>query len=201
MFILFVYNIKLWRKFMSNSIKKLKNIAIYCGSYMPKDKIYIEAALELIDYMSCNDMTLIYGGSNVGVMKVIADRMLERHGRVIGIFTHDLPQEILHPNLTSTVIVDSLAQRKAEMLRLSDAVIALPGSFGTWDELFDALALCKINSPEYHNPVGILNVNGYYDPLLKLIESSIEVGFTAEQHRSLLKCANNASALFSQLAQ
>lgn len=186
---------------MSHSTKKLKNIAIYCGSYLPKEKIYIQEALDLIDYMSNNDMTLIYGGSNVGIMKIIADRMLERNGQVIGIFTRDLPSEILHPGLNQTVIVDTLAQRKAEMLRLSDAVIALPGSFGTWDELFDALALRKINSPEYHNPVGILNVNGYYDPLLKLIESSIEAGFTAPHNRSLLKSAATAAALFDEFAK
>ncbi len=184
---------------MSNKLQRIKQVAVYCGSHSPADPAYDLAAANLGKFLALNNMTLIFGGSNVGTMKVLADSVLENGGKVIGVFTEQLSHEILHPDLSETVITANLAERKAEMLRLADVVVALPGSFGTWDELFDALALRKMKNA-HKCPVGVLNVNGYFDHLLKFIAHSIEVGFTTGRHAQLLKSASTPELLFRQLA-
>ena len=185
---------------INKNLIKIKTVAVYCGSHTPPDPHYAEAAVDLANFMALHEMTLVYGGSDVGIMKILADAMLKCGGKVVGVFVEGLPMEIIHKNLTETVTAATLADRKAEMLRRADAVIALPGGFGTWDELFDALALRKKKKGGHKAPVGVLNVNGYFDHLLEFIRHSIETGFTSRRSAKLLKSASTPEALFHQLA-
>lgn len=181
-------------------LKQIRNVAVYCGSHDVSDPAFNAAVVVFGQFLAAHKMALVFGGSNVGTMKLLADTVLENGGRVVGIFTKNLPEKLLHPGLTETFVAANLAERKAEMLQRADVVVALPGSYGTWDELFDALALRKISSGGHQLPVGVLNVNGYFDDLLKFIRHSVEVGFTAPKYAGLLKSGKTPDELFAQLA-
>lgn len=159
-------------------MKEIHSVAVYCGSHTPKSPVYIQAAADLGSYIAEHGMTLVFGGSGIGTMKALADAALAKGGKVIGVFTNDLTREILHPHLTETVIKPNLAERKAEMIRLADALIALPGGLGTLDELFDAVVKRLLKRGGHRDPVGVLNVNGYYDSLLTFLDRSVLDGFT-----------------------
>ncbi len=181
-------------------LSEIKAVAVYCGSHEVENPAFAKAAAELGKFLAGHGITLVYGGSNVGTMKILADSVLDNGGKVIGIFTENLPVKLLHPGLSETFVTLNLAERKAEMLKRADAVIALPGSFGTWDELFDALALRKIHSGGHKHPVGALNVDGYFDHLLQFIQHSVDVGFTSSKFAGLLKSGKTPNELFRQLA-
>lgn len=182
-----------------NKWQRIRAVAVYCGSKMPENPVYAESAARLGRFLAEHGMTLVFGGSNVGTMKILADAVLENGGRAVGVFPANFPRTLLHPGLTESVIAANLAERKRLMLERADVCIALPGSFGTWDELFDALALRKIRSG-HKKPVGVLNVNGYFDALLMFIRHSVETGFTGSRHAGLLKAAATPEMLFKQLA-
>ena len=175
--------------------RKIEKIAVYCGSYVPTEKIYAESAASLGKFLAVNKITLIYGGSNVGTMKIIADAVLQNKGKAIGVFPGELPKDMLHPELTEVYFSNDLAERKAKMLELADALIALPGSIGTWDELFDALAVCKISRGKKSMPIIALNINGFYEPLKMLIKNSTDAGFTSKEAASLLTFIDNVDDL------
>ena len=177
--------------------KNIRNVAVYLGSAESPVPEFRQAAVDLAGYLASHDMTLIFGGSNAGMMKILADAMLRRHGRVIGVFTRCLPEKLLRDDLTESVVTETLAERKAEMLRRADAVVALPGSIGTLDELFDALAQRKIGM--IRCPVGVLNVNGFFDPLFALLRNSVEAGFTSARTSALLRSGATPEELFEQL--
>ena len=185
---------------MKDKLSLIRRVAVYCGSHLPKDEVYVSAARDFARFLAEHEMTLVYGGSNVGLMKILADTVLANGGCVIGVFPENLPEALRHTGLTESILTSSLAERKSRMLELADAVVALPGSFGTWDELFDALALRKMRRGGHKHPVGILNVNGYFDPLLLFIENSVKTGFTGKKYEELLKVGRSPSTLFRQLA-
>lgn len=185
---------------LERKISRIRSVAVYCSSRLPTDPVYADAAAGLGRFLAAHAITLVYGGSNSGLMKILADSVLENGGAVTGVFTSGLSGELRHTGLTECLVSATLAERKAEMLRRADAAIALPGGFGTWDELFDALALRKIRSGGHKLPVGIFNVNGFFDPLLRLIARSIDEGFVSARHRELLKVGSTPEELFRQLA-
>ena len=174
---------------------KISKIAVYCGSYIPSEKIYSESAEKLGKFLAANNITLVFGGSAMGTMKIIADAVLENNGKAIGVFPAELPKNLLHPGLTEVFYSNNLAERKAKMLELADALIALPGSMGTWDELFDALAVCKISRGKKSMPIIALNINGFYNPLKDLINNSVEAGFTSKEASLLLTIIDNIDDL------
>ncbi len=180
-------------------LMQIKHVTVYCGSHDVIDSAFTDAVIEFGIFLAKHNMTLIYGGSNVGTMKLLADTVLQNGGHVVGIFTKSLPAKLQHRELTEIFVTANLAERKAEMLRRADAVVALPGSFGTWDELFDALALRKIKSGGHKCPVGVLNVKGYFDPLLQFIQHSVDTGFTSSRYAGLLKSGRTSEELFRQL--
>lgn len=184
---------------MKKIYPRLASLAVYCGSKTPADPAYDHAAVELARILAENDITLVYGGSGIGTMKVLADAMLSQGGKVVGVFTQSLRDEYLHKGLTETVIAESLAQRKAEMIRRSDAIVALPGSFGTLDELFDAVAMRKMHRGGHHHPIGVLNVNGYFDHLLQFLSHTIEVGYTRASDSEMILSATTPSQLLARL--
>lgn len=151
-------------------------VVVYCGSHTQADARYTKAAENLARCLAERHIDLVYGGANVGTMKTLADTALACGGKVHGVFTKNLRDEIKHPGLTDCVTTETLAERKAKMLELADAAIALPGGPGTWDEFFDALVM-RLMRNGHNKPLGLLNVDGYYEPLLTFIRHSVEVGF------------------------
>lgn len=168
---------------------------------MPPDKVYQDAARDLGVCLARHQIGLVYGGTSEGTMRLVAEAALGAGGRVTGVFPDNLPPEWLQPGLTEVIRTHGLAERKAAMLERADALIALPGSYGTWDELFDALALLKIPTSTLAKTAGVLNVEGFYDDLLRFIEHSFQTGFTTERHRHLLRSAATPEALLRKLQE
>ena len=178
-----------------NKPSSIRYAAVYLGSAETPVPEFRQAVIDLADYLAEHEITLVFGGSNTGMMKLLADRMLENNGKVIGVFTRSLPEKLIRNDLTESIITQDLAERKKEMLRLADVIIALPGSFGTFDELFDALAQQKLKK-ESPCPVGVLNIKGFYDPLFALLQNSSDAGFSSARTLSLLKSGTTPEELF-----
>ena len=174
----------------------IQDVAVYLGSADVTEPLFRQAVIDLAVYLAKHKMTLVFGGSNTGMMKLLADTMLENNGKVIGVFTKSLPERLIRHDLTESVITKDLAERKAEMLRRADAVIALPGSIGTLDELFDALAQKKLGLINCH--IGVLDVNGFFDPLFELLQNSRNIGFTSERTLDMLKRGRTPEELFQK---
>lgn len=180
-----------------NDIVKIRNAAVYLGASEAAVPVYRQAVIGFANYLAEHNMTLIFGGSNTGMMKLLADTMLARKGVVIGVFTEDLPRKFIRHDLTESIVTKDLAERKREMLRRADAAVALPGSLGTFDELFDALAQRKLG--KIPCPIGVLNVNGFFDPVFSLLENSVKAGFSSGKTAALLQTGNTPEELFMKL--
>ena len=184
---------------MIKNYKRIKSVAVYCGSRTPNDRAFEDAAIGLAKFIASHDMTLVFGGSNVGTMKTMADSVLAEGGKVVGVFTANLPMSLAHPGLTELVVTRSLAERKREMIDRADALVALPGGLGTLDELFDALALRRVKNGGHKKPVGVLNVNGYYDQLLDFIVQTRNMGFSTNAAAQTLVAGRTPEELFDRL--
>ena len=174
----------------------IQNVAVYLGSADVAEPLFRQAVIDLANYLADHDMTLVFGGSNTGMMKLLADTMLSKNGKVVGVFTKSLPERLLRHDLTEAIITENLAERKAEMLRRADAIVALPGSIGTLDELFDALAQKKLGLINCH--IGVLDVNGFFDPLFELLQNSRNIGFTSERTLDMLRSGKTPEELFQK---
>jgi hypothetical protein len=183
---------------MDKPIEKIKSVAVYCGSRKSADASFEDAAAGLGRFIAERGMTLVFGGSNVGTMKTLADAALAAGGRVVGVFVANLPMSIAHRGLAELAVAQSFAERKKEMIRRADALVALPGGLGTLDELFDALALR--HAGVHGKPVGVLNVNGYYDGLLDFISHTRDAGFTSAGAARSLVSGKTPEELFARLA-
>jgi uncharacterized protein (TIGR00730 family) len=163
----------------------MDKICVFCGSSPYSDSKYYETAKDLARLLVQNKIGLVYGGSNIGTMKVIADTVLEAGGEAVGIMPQVLvDKEIAHPGLTELHIVDSMHERKALMAELSDGFIALPGGIGTLEELFEILAWALL---EIHKkPCGILNAHRYYDKLMDFLNHAAAEHFIKAEHHSIL---------------
>lgn len=178
-------------------MKKLGNIAVYCASLPGNNPAYCNAAAKLGKLLAEHGIGLVYGGSDCGTMKVLAEAVLANHGNATGIFPEGFRAELLHPGLTRSITVRNLAERKARMLELADAAIALPGGFGTFDELFDAYCLYKLG---YHRkPCGLLNIAGYYDGLIRFIGHGVAEGLISRGDRDRLLTAEQPEELLELL--
>lgn len=180
-------------------LARIRAVAVYLGSGGEVGQVYKDAVADFGRFLALHGITLVFGGSNVGTMKLLADTVLENGGKAVGVFTRSLSGKLVRNDLTESVMTGTLSERKAEMIRRADAIVALPGSFGTWDELFDALALRKLRSG-HKCPVGVLNVNGYFDHLLAFVAHSVEVGFTSPRNADLLLSGKTPDELFRRLA-
>lgn len=176
--------------------RPIRRVLVYCGASTPRKQVYIDAARELGYYLADHGLALIFGGSGTGTMKILADAALSRGGKVIGVFTSELRGEILHKGLTESIVTKNLAERKTRMLELADAAVALPGSIGTLDELFDAAARKKIQPDLTTIPLGLLNTDGYYDLLIAFLEKTVTEGFTGEKYADLIVSAPDPETLF-----
>lgn len=176
----------------------MRRIAIYCGSSRGNDPVLQEAAAALATYLVRQGIGIVYGGGKVGIMGVIADAALAAGGEVIGVIPESLlAKELGHSTLTELHITRSMHERKQMMVDLSDGFIALPGGFGTLDELFETLTWLQLSF--HHKPVGILNVNGFFDHLLVFLDHMTASGFLKPEHRASLLTETDPAALLTAM--
>lgn len=163
----------------------IKRIAVYCGSSSGTDTLFFEQATLLGSTLARNDIELVYGGAKVGLMGAVADGVLKNGGRATGVLPRFLSSdEIMHDMLTKLVLVDTMHQRKALMNKLCDGVIALPGGFGTLDEFFEMVTLAQLGL--HTKPVALLNIDGFFNPLITFMESMVTRGFLKEINRAMI---------------
>lgn len=176
----------------------IKRIAIYCASTCGQNPLYSQAAAHLASLLAEKQIDIIYGGTNVGIMEVIAKAALQKGGRVIGIIPHDILHAGLgHEKLSEMIITKTIAERKAKMIELSDAMIALPGSFGTMDELFTSLVLSQLG---FHDKaIGLLNTGGFYQSLIALLDTMRKEGFLKECNYQRLIVASTPEDLIEKI--
>ena len=176
----------------------MHRIAVYCGSWSGDSGVFQASAVELGALLASRNITLIYGGARVGLMGAVAESALSSGGEVIGVIPKALMHdELVHTGLTHLEVVGSMHERKARMLELAEAVVAMPGGFGTLEELFEALTWAQLR---FHaKPIGMLNVNGYFDGLLRFLDNSVTTGFLSEKNRRLLLNAPTPQSLLHQL--
>ena len=173
------------------------NICVFCGSSMGFDPVYADSAKELGKLIAEQGHTLIYGGGNVGLMGIVADAVLSNGGRVIGVIPEFLmKREVGHIGVTQLEIVPSMHERKKRMADLSDAFIAMPGGWGTLDETAEILTWKQLEL--IHQPVGILNTNGFFDSLLSQMKLMVREGFLQPVNLESVKISHNPLNLLSQ---
>ena len=178
--------------------RKIKNICVFCGSGLGANTKFSQDAEILGKYLADNNYKLIYGGANIGLMGILADAVMENGGTVLGIMPkHLVEKEVAHLNLNELIIVESMDERKNIMIEKSDAFISLPGGFGTFDELFEVLSLNQLGI--IHKPCAILNVNGYYDYLLKQLEVCVNEKLLRQEHAGMIISDVNIENLFEKI--
>ena len=163
----------------------MKSIAVFCGSSSGYDSVYSTSARELGAYIARNDMKLIFGGGQVGLMGEVSNGSLEQQGYTIGVIPHFLNQkEIAHRGINELITVGSMHDRKAKIYEISDGFIIMPGGFGTCDEMFEILTWGQLGL--HGKPVGILNINGYFDSLIKFFHTMVNEGFLRKENRDAI---------------
>lgn len=176
----------------------MTSISIFCGANTGHRPEYKAAALDLVEAMVRRDMTLVYGGGNIGLMGCIANHALSLGGRVIGVIPKLMVDlEKAHDSLTEMHIVDSMSERKQTLCDISDGCIALPGGTGTLDELFEYIVLLQTGF--HHKPSGLLNVCGYYDHLLSFMDHAISEGYVTQPLPDILSVADEPEPLLDTL--
>ncbi|MEX1228844.1 MAG: TIGR00730 family Rossman fold protein [Planctomycetaceae bacterium] len=176
----------------------MKRICIYCGSQIGKDNVYRNAARELGTLMARKNYGLVYGGGSIGLMGVVADALLANHGEVIGVIPDALAtKELIHPSVADMRVVRTMHDRKALMAELADAFIALPGGYGTFEELFEAITWNQLGL--HRKTIGLLNITGYFDPLIRMIDHAVQEGFIKRSQRELFVVEERPQTLLDRL--
>jgi hypothetical protein len=171
---------------------------VFAGSNLGRDSEYRQAAEDLGRLLADRSLGLVYGGARVGLMGAMADAVLSAGGEVIGVIPASLVEkELAHDGLSDLRVVTSMHERKAMMAELAGAFIALPGGWGTLEELFEMLTWAQLGL--HRKPCGLLNVQGYFDRLLSFIDHSIDEGFVRHEYRSVLTIASSPVTLLEQL--
>jgi len=176
----------------------LKSVCVFCGSQAGRLPRYEEAARELARVLVAHEAGLVYGGGHVGMMGALADAMLAGGGRVTGVIPkHLMRPEVAHQGLTELVVVDSMHERKRIMADRSDAFIVLPGGYGTLEEMFEMVTWLQLRLQA--KPVGVVNVEGYFDSLLRFVEHCATEGFIRRPDWDLLIVEDTPERLFERL--
>lgn len=176
----------------------MKSICVFCGSSVGKRPVYIEKARALGTLIATNNIELVYGGGNIGLMREVADAAIEAGGSVVGVMPkHIVNKEIAHTGISKLHIVDTMHERKALMSQLSDAVIAMPGGFGTIDELFEILTWNQLEI--ISKPSAIFNIDGYFDHLINFVKHAVEEKFVRQEHHYNLIVENDENILLNRL--
>jgi uncharacterized protein (TIGR00730 family) len=176
-----------------------RRVGVFCGSSMGADPAYAEAARVTGRGLAERGIELVYGGGNNGLMGVLANAALAAGGRVTGVIPEFLmAKEVGHRGVTELVVVDSMHERKARMASMAEAFLALPGGCGTFDELFEIVTWAQLRL--HAKPIGVLNINGFYDPLLALLDQALQEGFLTQSHRELVMAGRELGPLLERMA-
>jgi uncharacterized protein (TIGR00730 family) len=176
----------------------MRRVCVFCGSKSGNEPAIVEMTVQLARELARTGRTLVYGGGSVGLMGVLADAMLAAGGDVVGVLPRGLfAAEVAHEGLTELHEVGSMHERKVVMAKLSDGFIALPGGFGTLDELFEMVTLTQLGI--HHKPVALLDVDGFFAGTHAQIERAVESGFIRPEHARLLDCAGDVCELLEQM--
>jgi len=177
---------------------KISTIAVYCGSSLGTKPVYREKAKDLAMVLINHNINLVYGGGNIGLMGVIASTLQQNGGKVTGVLPHFLnKKEVGNLDIAQLILVDSMHERKMKISELSDAFIAMPGGFGTLEEVAEMLTWSQLGLSQ--KPVGLFNVNGFYDLLLGQFDIMVEEGFLKPENRALLVADADPDNLLAKL--
>lgn len=177
----------------------MKRVCVFCGSSLGRRIEYSTAARELGGILAERGITLVYGGGNIGLMGEIADAVLAGGGQAIGVIPAALAgRELAHQGIQDLRVVDTMHQRKAMMADNADAFLAMPGGLGTLEELFEVLTWAQLGI--HSKPCGLLNVEGYFDPLLAFLDAMVEARFVRPEHRQMILVDAKPEALLDRLA-
>ena len=175
-------------------------VCVFCGSSMGNAPRYKEAAEQLGEVLAQHDCSLYYGGASVGLMKIIADKMLGKDKEVVGIIPKLIcDMEIAHEGVTKMIETESMSERKLMLIKESDAFIAMPGGFGTLDEVFEVVVLNQLRIT--NKPIALYNTLNYYDKLIEFIDHAVSQGFIRKEHRDNLIVSDDPEILFKELSR
>ncbi|SUX48125.1 LOG family protein [Chryseobacterium indoltheticum] len=176
----------------------MKSITVFCGSSFGSDEIYKEQAILLGQTLAKQNIQLIYGGANVGLMGAVADGVLLEGGKAIGVLPHFLQsKEIAHQELTELILVETMHERKTKMNDLCDGVIVLPGGYGTLEEFFEMITWAQLGL--HKKPIAILNINDFYDDLIKLVQNMVDKGFLKQINQEMLLVSDSIDELLEKM--
>lgn len=179
-------------------MSEITSICVFCGSSEGNDMKITESAEELGTYMAQQEITLVYGAAKIGVMGQVAQACLEHKGKVIGVIPEFLKlKEVVHLGLTELITNENMHQRKMTMQEISDGFITLPGGFGTLEELFEIITWSQLGL--HQKPIGLLNINGFYDDLLKMLEHMVRRGFLKMENYELLIVDTSVEGLIKKM--
>lgn len=176
----------------------MKRVAVFCGSSIGFNEVYKNEAIVLGNYFCKHSIGLVYGGGKIGMMGVIADTMIAQKGEVIGVIPGLLRhKEVAHTALSKMIVTKTMSKRKIKISKLVDGYIALPGGFGTLDEIFEALTLNQLGIER--KPVGVLNTNGFFNPLIQQLNLMVKEGYLKEDNKNLLMVSDSIEELVSKM--
>jgi uncharacterized protein (TIGR00730 family) len=176
----------------------MERLCVFCGSSKGNDPVYERKALELAEIIVEKNLSMVFGGGSIGIMGVLADKILEMKGKVIGViprFLYDL--EVGHDHVTELIIVKSMHERKQKMAEISDGFLALPGGFGTLEEMSEIMTWIQLKLIQ--KPIGILNINGYYNHFLKMLDTMVTSGFLKQNNRDIIMSADKPGEIIEKL--
>ncbi|MFO0723223.1 MAG: TIGR00730 family Rossman fold protein [Myxococcota bacterium] len=183
-----------------HTVFPFRKICVFCGGSPGKDPVYARAATSLGAFLAERGIGVVTGGGKIGLMGAVADGALDKGGEVIGVIPEKLKEmEVAHDGLTQLHVVEGMHARKAMMARISDGFIALPGGWGTMEEVFEVTTWAQLNY--HHKPVGLLNVLGYFDHLRRFIDHAVESGFIRSVHKNLIQVSDEPGDLLDSMAR
>ncbi|MEH6511892.1 MAG: TIGR00730 family Rossman fold protein [Maribacter arcticus] len=178
----------------------MKSIVVFCGSSEGANAVYASNAYELGETFAKKNIQLVYGGAKIGIMGKVAEGALTNGGKVIGVIPDFLTlKEVFHEGLTELIVTQNMQERKLKMHDLSDGIIMLPGGFGTLEEFFEMLTWSQLGLHQY--PIGILNTNGFYDPLINMMQKMVAEGFVKNDHLNTIQVDTNIEILLEKMEQ
>ncbi|WP_431121599.1 TIGR00730 family Rossman fold protein [Flagellimonas flava] len=176
----------------------MESVAVFCGSSEGNDPRTIEAAFQLGEVLASQQIQLVYGGAKVGLMGQVADGALGKNGKVIGVIPDFLKRkEVFHPHISELIVVETMHQRKLKMHELSDGFMALPGGYGTLEELFEIITWGQLGL--HQKPIGVLNCDGFFDSMLQFLDTMVAQGFLKQENREMLLVDSSAAGLLEQM--
>lgn len=176
----------------------MKHLAVFCGASVGSNDLYRKEALKVADFMADRNIAMVYGGGKIGLMGVMADRLIQRNVPVIGVIPKLLKtKEVAHPDVSEMIYTETMSERKVIMSLKCDAYIALAGGFGTLDEIFEALTMGQLGIES--KPVAFLNTGGFYDHLMKQLDFMVHEGFLKPLNRDLIIISDSIEEIFDQI--